>query len=288
MDAPRDYLAKEFVDLVTDIDSFFGNERNYQETNDSVLQLDLTRVMGYTGEHRFVFQGKAKIHLPRAEKSLHLLIESDPDKNTASATSQVQPNQPTAATQAPSSYGAGMRYELKSADERWHLGTDGGVKLAGLNSSLFTRVRGSYSIPFEHWRMKAAETLFWFNSTGAGETTQLDFERPFSDPLLFRATSSSTWLNNRQSFDLRQDFAIFQNVDERTAMLYQASAVGTSSADMQAFVTDYVLLMLYRHRLHREWMYLEISPQLHFPKERNFTANGMLSIRLEVLLDKSK
>ena len=118
--------------------------------------------------------------------------------------------------------------------------------------------------------MKAAETVFWFNTTGVGETTQLDFERPISEPFLFRATSSATWLNNRQSFDLRQDFGVYQTVDERTAMLYQASAIGVSDSSAQAYATDYVLLMLYRHRLHREWMYLEISPQLHFPQDEEF------------------
>ncbi len=288
MDAPRDYIARQFVDLVTGVDSFFGNDRNYQESNDSVLMLDMTRVMGYTGEHRFVFQGKAKIHLPRAEKSLHLLIESDPDKNSANASNQVQVGQPTATTTAPSSYGFGLRHELKSDDDRWHLGTDGGLKAAGLNTSLFLRARGSYGIPLDSWRMKVAESVFWFNSTGVGETTQLDFERPISDPMLFRATTSATWLNNRQSFDLRQDFSLYQTVDDRTAMLYQASVIGVSDASAQAHATDYVLLMLYRHRLHREWMFLEISPQLHFPLQRNFVPSGMLSIKLEILFDRSR
>ncbi len=288
VNTPRDYLSDKFVNLVTGIDSFFGNDRNYQESNDSVLQIDWTRVMGYTGEHRFVWQGKAKVHLPRAEKSLHLLIESDPDKNAANASNQVQVSQPAATTGSPSSYGFGLRHELKSEDDRWHLGTDGGIKFAGLSTSPFLRARGSYAVPLEQWRMKVAETVFWFNSTGVGETTQLDFERPLSEPYLFRVTTSATWLNNRQNFDLRQDLSLFQTVSGSTAMLYQASAIGVSDAYLQAHVTDYVLLMLYRHRLHRDWMYLEISPQLHFPQPRNFTASGMLSVRLEILLDKSR
>lgn len=288
MNTPRDYLSDKFVDLVTGIDSFFGNERNYQESNDSVLQIDLTRVMGYTGEHRFIWQGKAKVHLPRAERSLHLLVESDADKNSANASNQVQAGQPTTTTTAPSSYALGLRHELKSDDDRWHLGTDGGLKFAGLSTSPFLRARGSYALPLDTWRTKVAETVFWFNTTGVGETTQLDLERPLDPQNLFRATTSATWLNNRQNFDLRQDFSIFQTVSGSTAMLYQASAIGTSDATMQARVTDYVLLMLYRHRLHRDWMYLEISPQLHFPLERNFTPSGMLVVRLEILFDRSR
>jgi len=289
INAPRDYLSKEFLDLITGVDHFFGTDRNYQETNDSVLQVDWTRALGYGGDHRYLWQGKAKVHLPNTEKRLHLLIESNPDTNTANASAQVQANQPVTNANAPTSYGAGLRWELKSADDRWHLGTDGGLKFAGLNTTPFLRARGSYGVPLDdHWQLKAAETAFWFNSTGVGETTELAFEHPLDDSELFRATTSATWLNDRQGFDLRQDLSIYQTVDKRTAMLYQAAAIGAGTANLQSQVNDYVLLMLYRHQLHREWMYLEISPQLHFPREHNFVHSGALNVRLEILFDRSK
>lgn len=296
-DAPRNYLSGKWVNFVTHIDGFFGNDRNYQETNDSVVQIDISRVMGYGGLRNFVFQGKAKIHLPRAEKSLHLLIESDPDKNTVVAPTQAKIVQPVTNT-TPVSYGAGLRYE-KAEEKHWHFSTDGGLKFQGLNTAPFARMRGSYEIPLKRWRLNAAETFFWFNTTGAGETTQVDFERPLSsslifftppavDPLIFRATSVSTWLNNTQRFDLRQDFAVFQTINERSAIVYQASAIGVSNPALQAQVSDYVVLMLYRYRLHREWTYLDVGPQLHFPRERNFRASGTLSVRLEMLFDSSR
>ncbi len=289
IDAPRDYLSRQFVDFVSGVDRFFGNERNYQETNDSVLQLDWTRVVGYTGLHQFVLQGKAKVHLPNTEKRFHLLIESNPDVNTANATSQIQVNQPVATTQTPSSYGAALRVERAAADQRWHIADDLGVKFAGLNTSPFARLRGSYAVPLgDDWRINAAQTFFWFNTTGPGETTQVDFERPLSEPLLFRASSNGTWTNATQQLDLRQDMILFQKVDERTAMQYQASVIGLSDARMQSHVTDYVLLMLYRHRLHRQWMYLEISPQLHFPEARGYRSSGTLTLRLEILFDRSR
>lgn len=297
LDMSRNYLSGKFVDLVTGIDAFFGNDRNYQESNDSVVQIDISRLMGYGGLHNFVFQGKAKVHLPQTEKKLHLLLESDPDKNTVNAPTQAQIVPPVTTT-APTSYGAGLRYE-SSEEKRWHFSTDGGIKFAGLNTAPFARMRGSYEVPLERWRFKAAETAFWFNTTGPGETTQVDFERPLGNPVLlfvpplseppvFRATSVSTWLNNTQRFDLRQDFAVFQTLSERSAMLYQTSVVGVSSPDFQAQVTDYVILLLYRYRLHQQWTYLEINPQLHFPRERNFKASGALSVRLQILFDTSR
>lgn len=283
-DATRDYVSEQFVGLVTGIDHFFGDERHYQETNDSVLQLDLTRVMGYGGEPRFVASGRAKLHLPAAEKRLHLLIETDPDKNAGVDSTQKQ-TPPLKKPTAPDSYAAALRIE-REREERWHLSADGGLQFQGLNLTPFVRTRGSVTVPLEAWRMKLAESVFWFNTIGVGETTQLDFERRLSEDLLFRSSSNASWLRDTTNFDLRQDLSLFRRLDSRHALLYQASALGATRP--QSRVTDYVFLLLYRYRLHREWIFFELSPQLHFPEERNYQSSWTLSMRLEFLFNRSK
>jgi len=283
-DKPHDYLSEKFVSFVSSVDRFFGDDRNYQEANDSVLQLDVIRVMGYGGEQKFVGSARAKVHLPIAEKKLHLLIETDPDKNAAIDPKQSQ-SPPLRQPSTPKSYAAALRIEKIEA-ERWHYSADGGLKFQGINTTPFARARASLDVPVDLWRVKASETAFWFNPIGAGETTQLDFERPISEPLMFRATTIAAWLRNTKNVDLRQDLSFFHKMDERTALLYQASAIGVSRPQTQ--VSDYVLLVLYRYRLHREWMFIEVSPQLHFPRERNFKRSTLLSLRLEMLFDESK
>jgi hypothetical protein len=185
----------------------------------------------------------------------------------------------------PGSIAAALRYE-KAEAERWHFSTDGGIQLAGLASTPFVRARLSLAMPLELWRLKVAETVFWFNTIGAGESTLIDFERPLGEKLLFRASSNATWLNDTQNFDMSQSFSFFHTWNERTALLYQISAVGVSQPQTQ--VTDYVILMTYRYRLHREWLYLEVSPQIHYPQVEGYQISPLLSLRLEVLLDTSR
>ncbi len=284
MDVPRDYLSGKLVGFVSGVDRFFGDDRHYQETNDSVFQLDTTRVAGYGGEHRFVLSARANVRLPTAEKKLHLVFETNPDRNAVVNPKQTQ-TAPLTEPATPQSYGAALRF-VREAIERWHFSADAGLKFQGLSTSPFVRTRASLAVPVEEWRVKLAETLFWFNSIGAGETTQLDVERTISEPLLFRATSVATWLNDRQNFDLRQDLTVFHTLDDRRAFLYQASVIGVSQP--VTVVTDYVLLMQYRYRLHKKWMYFDVSPQLHFPRERNYQTNPALSLRLEMMFDESK
>ena len=140
-------------------------------------------------------------------------------------------------------------------------------------------------MPIGEWRLKLAQSVFWFNTIGAGESTQLDLERIISAAVLFRASSNATWLYDKQSFDLRQDLTVYHVLNERTAWLYQASVIGVSQPQSQ--VTGYVLLTNYRYRLHRDWLFIELSPQLHFPKAQNYRLNPLLLMRLQILFSKT-
>lgn len=284
MDESRDYVSQRFVETINGIDRFFGSERNFQESNDSVLQLDVTRVSGYSGNRQVALAGRANVHLPNTERRLHLLIESDPDKNL---TTDARPGQAALAqtSKTPSSYAAALRYE-KPQDNRWLFSADGGLKFQGLSSHLFARTRAAYTTQLDAWQVKFTETPFWFNNLGLGSSTQLDFDQALSEPLLLRASSYATWLHDKQNFDLRQDLSLFQALNERTALLYQASAIGASQPQFHG--NDYVLMVQYRYRLHQKWMYFEVSPQMHYPQIRGYRPSPMLSLRLEMLFDKAQ
>ena len=295
IDEPHDYLSGKVVYFAREMDRFFGGERNFQEANKSVVQLSVSRSDGQLGNSRNVFAGRAKLDLPTTAKRLHLLIESDPDKNLTGTGMQGQQNgnvtnAPVSAsgTKAPESYSAALRYEKQALEEELikHWSADAGIKFAGLYSRPFARLRGSYSISLEQWLVKPTETIFWFNTTGAGETTQLDIERSYGEDKLFRTSTSATWLVRTLNFDLRQDLSLFHTLDDHNALLYQGSAIGVSRPVSQ--VTDYVLLVQYRHQFKRKWLYFEISPQLHFPSSMGYHLKTLLTMGLQVNFDETQ
>lgn len=284
MDPTRNYMSGKLESWARSIDSFFGDYRNYQESNDSVVQLDATQVVGYLGAPKYDFALNVKVSLPNTEKKLKILIETNPEDKTTSnsTTTQAGAVKPVS---TPATIAAALRYE-KAEAERWHFSTDGGIQLAGLASTPFVRARLSLALPLDKWRMKVAESVFWFSTIGAGESTLLDFERQLNETQLLRVSSNATWLNDKQNFDLSQSFSVFHALNERTALLYQIGAYGVSRPQTQ--VSDYVVLMTYRYRLHRKWVFLEVSPQLHFPQVANYQVSPLLSMRLEFLLDNTR
>lgn len=278
IDGPRDYLSEKIVTYTKAVDEFFGDERYFQESNKSVIQLELNQTIAQGGNRSFLFEGKAKLDLPAAQRRFQIVLESNPEQKTAG---EIKKDQPTTVkeTAKPEQYAASVRYE-QSEESRWHFSSDAGAKFQ-FPLDFFVRARGSYAVPFEIWRLKVAESVFWFGTIGLGQTTQLDLERKLSEPVLFRATSTATCLESPQNCDLRQDFSIFHTLNERSALLYQASVIGVSQPDLKE--TAYVLLMKYRYRLHKDWVFFEVSPQLNFPRTDDFRLNASLLLRLEIL-----
>ncbi len=286
MEAPRNYLSEKITNFASNIDRFFGGDRHYQESNPSVIQLSAARGDGYGSNRKFDLAAKINLRLPVTEGRLRLLLETDPEENaiTGATPAQAKTVLPNNKVVAPKSVAVAVR--VVAAEENvWYFNTDAGIQFP-IPPKPFVRTRGSFSAPMGDWRLKAAESVYWFNKLGVGETTQLDLERILSNSVLFRSTTNATYLNDKKNFDLRQDFSFYHTLNDRTALLYQASAIGVSNPQLQ--VTDYVALLFYRYRLHKEWLFFEASPQLHFPREKNFKASPAFYIRLEILFDDTR
>ena len=285
VEAPRNYLSGKITRFANDIDRFFGGDRHYQESNASVIQLNVNRRDGYGGNHQFDPGVRLNLRLPVTEGRLRLLIESDPEKNITEGPTPAQGNA-VLPSKIAAPKGVGVAVRVVAAEENvWHFSTDAGVKFP-IPVQPFVRARGSYAATMGEWGLKAAESVYWFNSLGAGETTQLDLEHIISNAVLFRASSNATWLNEKKNVDLRQDLSVYHTLNDRTTLLYQASVIGISNPQLQ--VTDYVALLFYRYRLHKEWLFFEASPQLHFPVEKDYKVSPAFNMRLEILLDDSR
>jgi hypothetical protein len=293
IDLQRDIISDSFLDLASEIDSFFGDERNFTETDKSVLQLDVSQTMGRTGSPVVALTYKAKFILPNAQKRFHLLLESNPDQNLPGTTLAQQP-QPKEVSlfkefSTPDSYGTAIRFENK-IDSQWRFSADGGIKADGgsgivdISIHPFARSSASFTTPLKLVQLKLTESFYTFNTTGPGENTLLELDRHISDKMLFRSTSGATFLYDKEYFDLHQDFSIFHTLNPNASFLYQLTANGVSRPSSE--VSEYVALILYRMRLHQDWIFLELNPQLHYPKSTNFLLDAQFIVRLEFMMSK--
>lgn len=143
--------------------------------------------------------------------------------------------------------------------------SDIGVKL---DFPMDPYVKGRYrlALPFLQRNMlRLRETIFWQDSEGLGTTTRVDLERLLAEQWLVRWTGSGTLTENTEGIRWFSNATLYQNLGSNRALAYQAGISGESDRDVA--VADYGLRVIYRQRIHREWLFLELRSSLTWPRE---------------------
>lgn len=273
----HEIMSQGVTDFANWLDSFFGDERIYEESQNSHIKLYLLQISEDEQNPRYDAQLKGKLTLPGTQRKLKLLIESTPEETAGDTEAE-------SLTQAVESQeqSIGLRY-IQRDTPQWRVQTDAGVRFrGGLDSFLRLRIRRQFLADL--WTFRLAETVFWYDSKGVGETTRLDSERRIAEHYLFRSTTFATWLKDNEYFDLGQDFYLFHDISRRRAVVYQAGVAGISEPDVHT--TQYLLSVRLRQQLHHDWLYFEINPRITYPEEEDFDAVKSIIFKLEIIFGK--
>ena len=282
LDKSRDYLSQGFLNLSTRIDSFFGEERIFDESRKNFLRVYSNLTFQKSRGIDFNVQVQAKVILPALERRLHLLIESDDTPPGAvDQTNTIQTLSGAPPLDTPKGFRAGMQMQFADTPH-WNISTDGGIRIHGFLPDPFVRERIIRTQDTELWEFRLTHSGYWFAKTGAGAVLQFDADRRLQENRLFRSRSVATWSDHDQEYAFEQSFFLFQPINVDNALAYQLSLFGFSQPNTH--IDSYDISVKWRRRLHREWLYMEIQPLLSWPRDRNFRPTPSILFRLEAIL----
>lgn len=274
-------LADRLANLSSRLDTFFGAERMDEEsTSKSRIRINLISVLTDGEGARYNANIRTRIALPNTERRFNLVIQNlsrsftdDQEEGTSKELGQSVENEDMA---------AGLRYQPETEKE-WSLGTDAGIKLVSpIDPFLRFRIRRSWWPGA--WEIRATETVFWFKSEGFGHTESVEFDRPLASHLLFRFSNQASWRRSDREYQFDQSLNLFHRLNDRLALGYFTKMVGS---DLPAVhVEAYSAGVNFRHRIHKDWLFLNIQPAGTWPREENFTFVASLSFKLEVMISK--
>ncbi|NOX75969.1 MAG: hypothetical protein GXP17_05015 [Gammaproteobacteria bacterium] len=268
----RDLASQRVTEFANWLDSFFGDDRIYQESQNSRLKLNLLHISEEGRLPRYDATVQGKLTLPNTQRRVKLLFESSQEDT---------PNQDASLLDSVDSQdqSLGIRF-IKKTKAWWRAHADIGIRFrGGLDTFIRFRLRRLFSAG--QWNFRATETVFWFDSTGPGETSRFDVERGISANYLFRSTSKGTWLDETRNIDLSQNFFLLHNISRRRAVAYRIGIIGASKPVTQT--TAYIVSARLRQQLHRDWLFFEINPKVVYSRENNFRSSLSLTFKLEVI-----
>jgi hypothetical protein len=256
------------------IDSFFTGSGYVNEQTGSYIRLRLG-IFWPEGSGMELDSGLSiRLHLPRTQKKLKLVIASDPDE-------QKNPIERETGELSPETSGSSKAQKQEDIDNkfRWKFDPSIGIKIRS-PLDWYVRFKGQRQVTFNKWLMSFEETLYWFDSTGAGTDTLLRWDRPISNKFLFRSDSFVRYTTFYKYFEMSQSFSLTQTLSEKRAITYKVGVFSQSEPTIQA--TTYLINAVYRNNIHKDYLFLDIQPQIFFEKENDFKARSELLIRFEI------
>jgi len=139
---------------------------------------------------------------------------------------------------------------------------------ARIKSSPEVYVQGRYRRDVsvgEKSAIRFRETVFWENRRdGFGSTTRVDVDRLINPRLLLRWANVATVSQSTEGSLWRTSFLVYQNLDHRRALLYQAFVRGETAADVP--LREYGTQVVFRMPIGRTWLFGNFTAGYSWPR----------------------
>ncbi len=288
LDRYHAYIENDMYGTVMWFDRFFEDDL-HKEVTDPEFSLRWTNDFRWDEEEHFRFRTRvrARIRLPRFRGKWKLLISGE-NKGDPTAIREEDPGNPGLAS---SSMGrrasTELVYDLLKTNNTI---VDAGVGLRikfSPNAFMRARLLHARELPYSIIG-RVAVTPFWDAKDGLGESTQIDFERPFAPQTLLRWSNSATISERTIGWDWGTELSVLRKLSPDSAITFAANASGPTRPS--AVVYNYRVYARYRRNFLRSWLFYELEPDVNWPLQDGGGRKTVLggTMRLEVNFVRNK
>lgn len=255
------------------IDDFFADKRFVAEENRSRARLKLTTSYYEDDDFEFKPRVNIRVHLPRWSERLHLLFFVSEDEKPEieaerSGSRIIEDSEKKEAS-------AALQYFLKET-EKYNISFTGGFSF----DYLYGGVRYRYEKEIGPWKGRFVTLLRYYTDDGWANLNSLDFDRELSEKWFLRATAQLDWFEEEDDLPLALMLRLYQLLGTDKVLSYEWE--NHFASVQQDELTDLWLLVRYRQKFLRDWLFFEISPRVNFPKDKDREPNVGLLLRIEM------
>ncbi len=285
MDTTHEKLEQGILKQVIRLDDFFGNVKT-EELRKTRYQLRWRNSFRVEegGGVKFGTTLRANVVLSRISDRLRLALSSEDEADQAVQGLPEDPGNPGLDRTSRNArlVSTELRYGLlKTRDLDMFLGAGFRVKIPpeGFVRSRFQYTRQLSNIAL----LRFGETLFIKNSSGFGETTEIDLERLLGWGTFARWASSGTVSEEFGGMEWGTELSLLKELSPRSAITVGGGIYGNTSAS--AMVGNFKVFTRYRRNFLRSWLFYELEPEVSWPRNvaGQYLATFAITGRIEVV-----
>lgn len=259
------------------LDKFVGDRRLEEDNPGSRIKITPGLKLRDADGLDFSIRVNGKLRLPRFEDRVDLVLSSIDDSDSVlddldrrQALSRGDEGEGTAS----------LRYYLKET-LNFKVSTDAGLRFRP-EPDPRTSLRLRLHHDFEHLTTRFTQTFFLEAKDGFGEKTQFDLDQQQPRRHLRRLSTTVLWSEASDGVEAGQSLSLYRYLSRRRVVGARLGIAGV--LEPSARVENYTARLIYRQRVHRDWIFMEIEPGLDFPRERDFQSTGFVYLKFDIIL----
>lgn len=262
-------------------DTLFQEENYIGIRNQSYVLLDSMITTNSLYDDEISSNIKAKLHLPKTQKSLHLIIDNEVDDELDK---NFKPLKGYKTTQ--SIYG--IEYTVPEFVEN----IETRARVAISHSLPYAQYSIAYPFNFLGISSKIYQDIKYYTKDGYKEQTELYFNKPFKDKGLLRYSVNRTTEENLKGTRYSNAFTYFYSFKPNQAVsLYVSAGKDTgyeinngnlNSPKRRGWFDGYEAGVHLKGRLYKKWLNYTIHPKINFSRAFDYKENYSLSFGLEL------
>lgn len=273
LDAGHKKLSERLVSAARWFDSFFDDPRYHEEENRTRARVRCD--FGYSREEGFEVSPRFSLDLkiPRLSNKIHLYLSLE-EEDAFDMDSDPVSDAPRHQEAENDGFTAGLQYFFPSTNS-FNLSATTGLSF----DYAYAGLRLRYLTDFGSWQGRLSDRFRYYTDDGWENKLSCDLERHFSGEWLFRMTAIVFWYENETGYPHSFSLRLYRIISEDRAIMYEAGHYYDTEPGYT--LTDQQFRIRFRQRFYRDWLILEIAPQLTFPKDHGRDANPGIVVRLE-------
>jgi hypothetical protein len=278
LERQHDHMSRLIEATLRGADSLFSGNRSYDAPTGSYVQIIVSTLQqrARDGRSQYDLVPRAKINLPKTNERIQLFLEQDlPNAGRSEAQRDAQ----AAAGIQPHDLSEYLGLRGIAAEKlKLQLTADGGVRMRVMPDP-FARARARRVFSVGPWSIPLSETILYRRSDKASATSELGFIRTLTNHTALTLSSGAVWRQPTHGFDLSQYATITYQPNTRMLFASEVGVYGHSRPDPR--VTAYSAALRYRRKIYRDWMVMEVRPQLIYTRDSGFRPIPSITLQIE-------
>ncbi len=283
VDQVHEELSNGLLSTAAWLDSFFGDERYVAEDNRSYVRVLYDAFQEERSQLLLRPAVDLRLVLPQLEKKAHIVFSAEPTESPKDTGTPVTVSGEPAATTEERNFTAALEYFIRSVSRESFIIRAGG-QISDGQPVLFVSPRYRSLTPLDPWDFRFTQEATYRTDTAWQTNTRFDLERELPGDLFFRASIDGAWYENRVGYFPNLVFSLRQAIDVSHAVDYEW--VNNYQTRPITELTEVALRLRYRHSFWRRWLFVEVAPQIRFPREMDFEGTPGILFRLEMFFGK--